>query len=149
MAATLTAQDIARHIQRPGENLTAAVDRLRNWTKEGLIQPVGDLRPGTGRKKRYAEIAITKAVIIQILADATGGAAGYLAAVADELAPMLLSAYRNKYMVVISRKSGVGRFSIALWDEKLLGKEVFHSPDDVHIVLNPHRILDRLRKASP
>ena len=37
--ATLTAGDIAQMIQRPGEELRTAVDRVRNWTKEGLLKP--------------------------------------------------------------------------------------------------------------
>src|SRR5262245_37099558 len=82
---TLTANDIAKRIQRPGESLRSAVDRLRNWTKEGIIKPVGDAHPGTGRKKQYAENAAVTAGILQALSDATGGTAVYLSFVAEEI----------------------------------------------------------------
>jgi hypothetical protein len=144
MAATLTAQDIARRIRRPNEELTAAVDRLRNWTKEGLIKPVGDLHPGTGRKKRYAAGAVTKAVVLQILSDATGGTAGYLSVVVDAIAPVLHKAHERKAIVVLSLKYGTRKFDIAMWEPEHLGQAMLDSMNDVHIVLNPHRIIDRL-----
>ena len=72
---TLTAQDVARHIQRPGEPRIAAVDRFRNWAKMGLIKPTGERNPGTGRKKRYSKSAVLEAILLQTLTDALGSSA--------------------------------------------------------------------------
>ena len=65
---SITVGDIARRIREPGEELSAVIDRLRNWTKEGLIKPVGDRSPGTGRKRLYPERAIIDAAILSRLA---------------------------------------------------------------------------------
>lgn len=70
--ATFTVKEIAEKIQRPMESPQAAIDRLRNWTKEGLIKPAGERHPGTGRARRYSEKAFFDAVLLQILTDCLG-----------------------------------------------------------------------------
>lgn len=67
--ATITVSDIARRIQRPGEDQASVVDRLRNWTKEGLLRPVGDKNPGTGRPRRYPEEAVIDALVLSTLTE--------------------------------------------------------------------------------
>jgi hypothetical protein len=64
----LTVGEIAERIQEPGDNLRAVVDRLRSWTKEGLLEPLGDKNPGTGQKKLYPERALVDAAILNKLA---------------------------------------------------------------------------------
>ena len=49
MAQTITAKDIAEKIKKPGEKRQVAVDRLKNWTREGLLKPTGEKHPGKGR----------------------------------------------------------------------------------------------------
>src|SRR5258708_33650273 len=92
---TVTAKDIAEKIQRPGEELQVAVDRLRNWTREGLIKPVGTKHPGKGRAKQYPRKAIFEAGLLQLLIDCTGigavGAAPLLDRARVILAPYLKS----------------------------------------------------------
>src|SRR5690242_8780479 len=70
--ATLTVRDIAERVQRPGEDLGAVVDRLRNWTKEGLLEPIGERNPGTGRKRLYPEQTIIDAALLTVLTEAVG-----------------------------------------------------------------------------
>src|SRR5262245_55847289 len=45
----------------------------------GIINPVGKLHPGTGRKKRYARTALLEALLLQTLLDMTGRPAADLA----------------------------------------------------------------------
>jgi hypothetical protein len=67
----LTAGDIARLIQEPGEDLRAIGERLRHWTKEGLLKPIG--RPkGTGHHLRYPERALVDAAILSRLTQRYG-----------------------------------------------------------------------------
>jgi hypothetical protein len=141
---TFTASDIAKRIQRPGEKLQAAVDRLRNWAKEGLIKPVGSLHPGTGRKKQYPESAATRAMILQALADATGGPAVFLSGIIDQVEEKFAEARRTPGSVfMISRRRETEQFAVHVYMAKDLGKVVLTSSSGVaHIVLNPARFLE-------
>jgi hypothetical protein len=77
----LTARDIAQHLRRGEEPLSVAVDRFRNWTKMGIINPVGEAHPGTGRKKRYSHVALLEAALIQSLLEFSDRSAAELAGV--------------------------------------------------------------------
>lgn len=65
----ITVKELAQRICRPNEEMSAVVERLRNWTKEGLLETVGDKNPGTGRPRRYDNDALTDALILTTLAD--------------------------------------------------------------------------------
>jgi hypothetical protein len=71
---TVTVGEIAQRIKEPGEELSAIVDRLRSWTKEGLLKPLGKRKPGTGVKRVYAERAIIDAAILSLLSRHYGAA---------------------------------------------------------------------------
>jgi hypothetical protein len=79
----LTVRDIAKRIRRDDEDLEVVVARLRNWTKEGLLQFSGDKHPGTGRARLYPEYAVIDALVlggltaIGIPAVRAGGATPY------------------------------------------------------------------------
>src|SRR5690242_7175268 len=72
MEQTFTVSDLARLVKRPDEKLEVAVNRLRNWTREGLIKTLGDKNPGTGRERRYRRSALADAVTLQALTDTVG-----------------------------------------------------------------------------
>jgi hypothetical protein len=147
--ATLTASDIARRIQRPGEDLRVAIDRLRHWTKAGLLKPIGDAHPGTGRPKQYSKQAAVRATIVQALSDATGGQAVYLEYLIDKVeAELRKSKGKRDRIFAISRKGGTGKFDITTWLAKDFAEAILTSVADVHIVLNPNRILDQLDEAD-
>jgi hypothetical protein len=147
--ASLTASDIARRIQRPGEDLQVAIDRLRHWTKAGLIKPVGDAHPGTGRPKQYSKKAAVRAMIVQALSDATGGQAVYLEFLIDHVeAELRKSKGKRDRIFAISRKGGSGKFDLTTWLAKDFGEAILKSVADVHIVLNPNRILDQFDEAD-
>ena len=147
---TLTVRDIAQRVQLPGEELRTAVDRVRNWTKEGLIKPVGDIHPGTGRKKRYPEKAAIRAMILQAIADATGGRAVYLASMIESVEARLRACRGQRDMIfAIHRKAGGGgKFGLSTWKAKDFAKGILESTADIHIVLNPNRILDQMDEAG-
>jgi hypothetical protein len=64
----LTAGDIADRIrERDDEDLRAIGERLRHWTKEGLLKPIGKQNPGTGNRLRYPERALVDAAILSRL----------------------------------------------------------------------------------
>jgi MerR HTH family regulatory protein len=44
-------------------------DRVRHWTREGLLTPVGDKNPGTGRSRFYDESAVSKARVLNSLTE--------------------------------------------------------------------------------
>jgi hypothetical protein len=147
---TLTVSDIAQRVQRPGEELRTAVDRVRNWTKEGLLKPIGDIHPGTGRKKQYSEKAAVRAMILQAISDATGGRAVYLAHML-EFVETELRRHRGQRDTIfaMSRKAGGGgKFHLSTWNAKKFGQGILESQADIHIVLNPNRILDQMDKAG-
>jgi uncharacterized protein YciI len=64
---SLSVKDIAEKVQRIDESLQAAVDRLRNWTKEGLLSTAGEKHPGTGRPRKYSRDALLEAALLEIL----------------------------------------------------------------------------------
>ncbi|WP_439925297.1 hypothetical protein [Nitrobacter sp. JJSN] len=65
----LTVRDVARRVQRRGEDLEVVVNRLRNWTKEGLLEFVGDKHPGTGKMRLYSATAIVDAAVLTAFTD--------------------------------------------------------------------------------
>jgi hypothetical protein len=63
----LTVRDIAKRIRRDDEDLEVVVNRLRNWTKEGLLEFSGNKHPGPGKTRRYPEDAVTDALVLSAL----------------------------------------------------------------------------------
>jgi len=65
---TFTVSDIAQRIAKPSMDEAVIVERIRHWTREGLLQPAGEKNPGTGRRRRYDEAALADAVVLNELA---------------------------------------------------------------------------------
>jgi DNA-binding transcriptional MerR regulator len=70
----LTAGDIARRIARANDDQQALIERVRHWTREGLLTPLiylSDLglHPGTGRYRRYDEEQVYRAAVLNALAE--------------------------------------------------------------------------------
>jgi hypothetical protein len=147
MAYDLTASDIAKHIQRPGEPLTAAVDRFRNWTKMGIIRPRGDRHPGTGRHNRYTFEALVDAVLLQTLVDTFGSPASGVRSWLDQATKMvrhrIATGDLNEWVLVASRyPDGVG---LSVVKSKDLGKHISESKFDAHMVLNLNQLWERVK----
>jgi hypothetical protein len=64
---SLTVRDIAKRIRRDDEDLEVVVNRLRNWTKEGLLEFSGDKHPGTGKTRLYPKSAVIDALVLSAL----------------------------------------------------------------------------------
>jgi hypothetical protein len=69
---TFTVTEIAERIARKGEELELVAHRIRNWTKDGLLEPVGEKNPGTGRSRTYPEKALIEATVLLELMDCLG-----------------------------------------------------------------------------
>jgi hypothetical protein len=65
----LTVSQIAELIKRPDADKAAVIERLRSWTADRLIEPVGDPNPGTGRRRLYDDATVYDAAILNTLAD--------------------------------------------------------------------------------
>jgi hypothetical protein len=69
---TYTVAELAQRIARPSDKLELVADRIRNWTKDGLLDPTGDKNPGTGRARSYPEKALIEAMVLLELMDCLG-----------------------------------------------------------------------------
>jgi hypothetical protein len=143
--AGMTARDIAKHIQRPGESLTAAVDRLRTWTKMGIIKPSGERHPGTGRKKRYSKPALLEAVLLQTLTDSFGSSAVSLRSLVEQVLKVRHGPLFEPGVdvLILSRPHDAEAMSIAPVKLKDLERYISESDLDVHTVLNLPQLFDR------
>jgi hypothetical protein len=65
----LAVSEIADRILAPGADKAALVERLRYWTREGLLSPIGHKHPGTGRQRQYEESAVFVAAVLNVLAN--------------------------------------------------------------------------------
>jgi DNA-binding transcriptional MerR regulator len=65
----LSVAELAEVIRRPEVDRAAVVERLRHWTSIGMLEPEGDLNPGTGKRREYDDSAIFAAAILNALAD--------------------------------------------------------------------------------
>jgi DNA-binding transcriptional MerR regulator len=59
-------------------------ERIRHWTREGLLTPAGEKNPGTGRTRLYDEAACRKATVLNSLTEC-GFTVRHLRAVIDFL----------------------------------------------------------------
>jgi DNA-binding transcriptional MerR regulator len=68
-AKVLSVGELAERISPHGSNLAGIRERIRHWTREGLLIPEGIRNPGTGRHRRYDELNVIDASILNVLAD--------------------------------------------------------------------------------
>jgi MerR HTH family regulatory protein len=66
---SVTLHDTARKIQKPGEPLRKAVDRIHYWVRAGAILP-GRKGPGTGGRRRYPADTALRVSLLQACAAA-------------------------------------------------------------------------------
>jgi hypothetical protein len=59
--------EIARRL---GPDIKANRERVRHWTREGLVSPVAHHHAGTGHRRRYEESVVYDAAILSTLARA-------------------------------------------------------------------------------
>jgi DNA-binding transcriptional MerR regulator len=69
MARTLTVSKIAEILERQPRRQITLVERIRHWTREGLIRPIGQKNPGTGRHRQYNEFVLLDVGVLNVLAN--------------------------------------------------------------------------------
>jgi hypothetical protein len=144
-----TARDVAEKIQRPGETLTTAVDRLRDWVREGLIRPAGERHPGTGRKRQYNRAEMIDAILLETLVEAGGLKAVAAAPLLREFRKHLPTSPTAAPFLIVSRSVGSKRWSFGGGKMSALSDHIAHSEHQIHIVLDIRKILDQLGPDSP
>lgn len=69
-APTLTVGQIVEQLGPVAPDAAAISERVRHWTREGLLLPVNQHHSGTGRHRRYSPDASYEAAILNALATA-------------------------------------------------------------------------------
>jgi hypothetical protein len=69
-APTLTVGQIVEQLGPAAPDAAAMSERIRHWTREGLLLPVNQHHAGTGRHRRYSPDASCEAAILNALATA-------------------------------------------------------------------------------
>lgn len=65
----LTVSEIVERIAKPGQDRTALNERVRHWTRERLLSPLGKRNPGTGRHRLYPDWTLEDAALLNAMAD--------------------------------------------------------------------------------
>jgi hypothetical protein len=65
----LNNRQIADLVRRPFETTRMVIDRLRSWADYGLLEPVGEKHPGTGKARRYGLATAVDAIVLTALTD--------------------------------------------------------------------------------
>ena len=67
---TLTVGQIVDQLGPLASDAAAMNERIRHWTREGLLRPVDQHHAGTGKHRRYDADASLDAAVLNLLADA-------------------------------------------------------------------------------
>jgi DNA-binding transcriptional MerR regulator len=65
----LTVSEIAEMLEQVPERQRTLVERIRHWTREGLLQPIGEKNPGTGRHREYEADIVVYVAVLNLLAN--------------------------------------------------------------------------------
>jgi hypothetical protein len=146
--ATFTAREIAERIKQPDELISSALNRLKNWTNEGLITPIGDWHPGTGKKRLYREHALLDAVLLQTLTECTGVTAVQAAPLLAKSQKHIVSTMEDgtlpNSVLLISRSIGGREPKISSGKSSSIAKLIADAgPHDTHTVINLKMLFDR------
>jgi hypothetical protein len=145
---TYSVSEIAEKIARSGEDMRVVGDRIRNWTREGLLTPIGERNPGTGRSRQYPETALLEALVLTAITESVG-----LQVVKVHTFPKVFDCVRQflklqpkgktKTLLVISRDMRSDS-DVSLARPEALTNLIGKSPADGHIIINLGRITERL-----
>lgn len=137
---TVTVNDLAATIMRPGEELRVTGDRIRNWTREGLLSIAGEKNPGTGRARLYKTDALLEAVLLQILADNVGISVGQLGPVLDSAKRFIKG--RQDGFLIVSRSLGE-EWRVTASGVERLQNTLTRLSEDTHTLIDVKRVLER------
>jgi hypothetical protein len=114
----IEAIDIARAIGRPGDDPIKNLNRVRNWTRFGLLKPIED---ASGRAFKYDESAKLDAALIAELANIgistneIGPLLEHLKGSSPELfAPEFFKSKAKRTLLVLSRTHGGNVWNVSL-----------------------------------
>lgn len=62
-------REIADRVRRDHETTKTVIDRIRSWADYGILRPVGEKHPGTGKKRRYGADTIVDATLLTAITD--------------------------------------------------------------------------------
>ena len=69
MQQQFNVREIADRVRREHETTKTVIDRIRSWSDYGILRPVGDKHPGTGKKRRYGPETIVDATLLTAVTD--------------------------------------------------------------------------------
>lgn len=64
----ITVKDIATRVARTGGDVARVAERIRHWTREGILVPLGERNGGTGNWRTYDSDAIYWAAVLNEMA---------------------------------------------------------------------------------
>jgi DNA-binding transcriptional MerR regulator len=67
---TLTVSEIAEALEPIAPDVAGTIQRIRHWTREQMMLPVGKLHSGPGKHRQYAATAVYDAAILHMLTNA-------------------------------------------------------------------------------
>jgi DNA-binding transcriptional MerR regulator len=65
----VTVAQMAELTARQGVSKEAFIQRVRHWTRERLLFPLGETNPGTGKHRVYDDAAVHYALILDLMTD--------------------------------------------------------------------------------
>jgi hypothetical protein len=139
-----TVSDIAQRIKRPEEELAKAVARVRGWTKEGLLHPIGNVNTGTGNARRYSMDAVVDAVLIETFGQAFGSQAVSVPKFLKNIRPYFLDRKYGDSFLLIGRTPGQIDFDAGAYSAAALAKAIKSGKWQTYMVLDIHQLIERL-----
>jgi DNA-binding transcriptional MerR regulator len=148
---TLTVGQIAEQLSPVAPDQGATRERIRHWTREGLLSPIASHHSGTGKRRQYdASSVVYDAALLNAVASAglhvitQRYLLDALSMARDGRHKWARAGSRGKLFLEISHKTAGGEPEIALHEDK-----VECDPDArLSIVINLARIFDDLRKGA-
>jgi hypothetical protein len=143
MVQTVSVKEIAQRVRGPNESLQTAIDRVRNWTKEGLIKTAGEAHPGKGRARQYDEWAMIDAALLQVLTECTGMPAVKVEPMLGAAREHLMKNWpRTKRTLLVIGQSRDGNFTISGGSIEKLATYLNASPQDTYTLIDLKRLVD-------
>ena len=138
---TFLASELAERIGLPGESPVRVLNRVRNWTKLGLLKPIGDRPSGGGRAFLYSDDALLDATVLQLF---------HAAGIPDTDATRALVDVREKlaerrwrdHLLVVSRPHDFGTWEVGVQPPEKVGAWINRQPKRAFVVVSIRRLLE-------
>jgi DNA-binding transcriptional MerR regulator len=67
VSRALTVSDLAEALAPIAPDVAGTIQRIRHWTREGVLQPIAFAHSGPGKHRRYSPAAIYSAAVLHVL----------------------------------------------------------------------------------